>query len=88
MRHFGRDLAVTWKSPDQPVTAADLEADRLLYGELVGPRPAYGWLSEESADRPDRLARRRVWIVDPIDGRAPSLQAARVHAVHRHGRLR
>ena len=31
-------------------------------------RPDYGWLSEETRDRPDRLSRRRVWIVDPIDG--------------------
>ena len=35
---------------------------------LVGERPGYGWLSEESADDPARLDARRVWIVDPIDG--------------------
>ena len=30
--------------------------------------PSYGWLSEETADQPDRLTRKRVWVVDPIDG--------------------
>src|SRR4051812_16545967 len=27
-----------------------------------------GWLSEESENDPTRLAARRVWVVDPIDG--------------------
>jgi myo-inositol-1(or 4)-monophosphatase len=68
MQYFGRDLVVEHKSPDQPLTAADLAADALLHDLLMGARPDYGWLSEETADRPDRLERSRVWIVDPIDG--------------------
>jgi myo-inositol-1(or 4)-monophosphatase len=68
MRVFGRPQEVVEKSPGQPLTAADLEADRVLEAELLGGRPGYGWLSEETADRPDRLAAERVWIVDPIDG--------------------
>ena len=68
MRFFGRDLVVEHKSPGQPLTEADLAADRLLQELLMGARPEYGWLSEETVDRPDRLQRRRVWIVDPIDG--------------------
>ncbi|HEX6307007.1 MAG TPA: 3'(2'),5'-bisphosphate nucleotidase CysQ [Longimicrobiales bacterium] len=68
MGFFGRELAVRHKSPDQPLTEADLAADALLRDLLIGARPGYGWLSEETRDRPDRLARERVWIVDPIDG--------------------
>lgn len=68
MRHFGTDLAVTWKTPAQPLTAADLEADALIHEQLVDARPDYGWLSEETVDTRDRLRRHRVWIVDPIDG--------------------
>ncbi|HEX2166947.1 MAG TPA: 3'(2'),5'-bisphosphate nucleotidase CysQ [Longimicrobiales bacterium] len=68
MRHFGRDLVVEHKTPDQPLTEADLAADALLQELLIGARPSYGWLSEETRDRPDRLAKRRVWVVDPIDG--------------------
>jgi myo-inositol-1(or 4)-monophosphatase len=68
MRHFGSSLQVHHKSPGQPVTIADLEADALLRDALLGARPDYGWLSEESLESPDRLHRWRVWIVDPIDG--------------------
>jgi myo-inositol-1(or 4)-monophosphatase len=68
MARFGTDLAVRQKAPGQPVTEADLAADRILRDALTGARPDYGWLSEETADRADRLARKRVWIVDPVDG--------------------
>lgn len=66
--YFGEDHEVTYKSPDQPLTDADLRADAILKRVLLGARPADGWLSEETMDSPDRLARDRVWIVDPIDG--------------------
>lgn len=68
METFGTDPEVRHKSPDQPVTEADLAADALLKERLLNAHPDDGWLSEESADRPARLERRRVWIVDPIDG--------------------
>lgn len=68
MAVFRTDPEVRHKGPDQPVTDADLAADRVLKGRLTGERPGYGWLSEESVDRLDRLERDRVWIVDPIDG--------------------
>ncbi len=56
------------KGHDNPVTAADLEADRAIKNLLRDPFPGYGWLSEETADNDDRLECRRVWIVDPLDG--------------------
>ncbi len=68
MRWFGLPLEVVHKSPDQPLTKADLEADRIIRDLLIGARPEYGWLSEETADSPERLERETVWIVDPIDG--------------------
>lgn len=68
LARFGVDQVVTQKGPDQPLTAADLEADRVLHELLTAERPEYGWLSEETVDRPDRLVRPRVWIVDPLDG--------------------
>jgi myo-inositol-1(or 4)-monophosphatase len=51
-----------------PVGVADLECDALLRATLLGARPDDGWLSEETADTADRLDRRRIWVVDPIDG--------------------
>lgn len=68
LRVFRTDPEVHHKEPDQPVTEADLEADALLADRLRSARPEYGWLSEETADGPERLGRERVWIVDPIDG--------------------
>jgi myo-inositol-1(or 4)-monophosphatase len=68
MQSFGSDLKVTFKSPDQPLTEADLAADRLLTKMLMSARPGYGWLSEETADNPRRLELANLWVVDPIDG--------------------
>lgn len=48
------------------VTEADHALDELLHRELVLDDD--GWLSEETVDDGHRLDRRRVWIVDPIDG--------------------
>lgn len=68
-RHFGRSPG-TWQKADGqgPVTEADLEIDAMLRRELLAARPGYGWLSEESADTPDRLGHACVFVVDPIDG--------------------
>lgn len=75
---FDRGGVARWdKSPGNPVSAADLAVDAQLKAELLGERPDYGWLSEETAEAkvlpdcsggPARLACRRVWVVDPIDG--------------------
>jgi myo-inositol-1(or 4)-monophosphatase len=51
---------------DSPVTEADIASNDLLHSVLVAPGD--GWLSEESENDPTRLAARRVWVVDPIDG--------------------
>ena len=58
-----------WQKRDTtPVCEVDLAVDVLLRRRLSALLPDAGWLSEETADRPDRLARSRVWVVDPIDG--------------------
>ncbi len=51
-----------------PVTEADLAADALLKRRLWEAFPEAGWLSEETADNADRLGRRALLVVDPIDG--------------------
>lgn len=61
-------LTVEYKLNNSPVTDADLAADALLTQRLRTARPDYGWLSEETADNPDRLAKRHIFLVDPIDG--------------------
>ena len=58
-----------WSKPgDSPVTNADMEVDAFLAERLIGARRDYGWLSEETADDPARLDKRRLFVVDPIDG--------------------
>jgi myo-inositol-1(or 4)-monophosphatase len=56
------------KAPGHPVCEVDLEIDALLRERLSALDPEAGWLSEETVDNADRLAKRRVWVVDPIDG--------------------
>ncbi len=79
VREAGRIALATWpgaghapetweKSPGNPVCAADLEVDAFLRRELGALLPAAGWLSEETADAPARLAGGLIWLVDPIDG--------------------
>jgi myo-inositol-1(or 4)-monophosphatase len=68
LHHFRAGGDHWFKGPGQVVTAADLEIDRLLHEKLIGAFPDDGWLSEERADDRARLHRRRVWMVDPIDG--------------------
>lgn len=67
--HLARGLRVQEKPGGQgPVTDADLAIDAMLRERLTRARPDHGWLSEETADNPARLAHRRVFVVDPIDG--------------------
>ena len=56
------------KEPGSPVCAADLAVDAFLKRELGRLLPSAGWLSEETADAPERLDRDLIWLVDPIDG--------------------
>lgn len=65
---FRTDLRAWNKENASPVTEADLAVDAFLRERLHMIDADTGWLSEETADAPARLERRRVWIVDPIDG--------------------
>lgn len=46
----------------------DRRSNELITGLLADARPDDAVLSEEAVDDPRRLANRRVWIVDPLDG--------------------
>jgi len=68
LRFFGKAHERWEKGPGQIVTEADLAIDRYLHATLRRTRAEDGWLSEETVDDRHRLERRRVWVVDPIDG--------------------
>ncbi|MGE3142751.1 MAG: 3'(2'),5'-bisphosphate nucleotidase CysQ [Hyphomonadaceae bacterium] len=72
---FGGRMKTFTKSDASPVTEIDLAIDTLLKERLCAARPDYGWLSEETADNPARLAQARVFIVDPIDGTRAFIKA-------------
>ena len=68
LEHREAGLKVWSKEGGSPVTSADLAVDQLLQDALLTARPDYGWLSEETADSPERLTKKRIFVVDPIDG--------------------
>jgi myo-inositol-1(or 4)-monophosphatase len=68
LTYFRRQIEVKRKPDGSEVSEADFAVDTALKLDLIGKRPGYGWLSEETLDDPERLERRLVWMVDPIDG--------------------
>jgi myo-inositol-1(or 4)-monophosphatase len=65
---FGKPMKTWLKHKGSPVSETDIAVDAFLKARLAAIAPDAGWLSEETADAPGRLAAPRVWIVDPIDG--------------------
>ena len=62
---FGAD------SYSEPVTVADRDASTIIVNGLSAAFPDDGILSEEEVDDLERrLTKRRVWIIDPLDGTA------------------
>ena len=62
--------------------AGDAAANRYLCDALRAARPSDGLLSEEEKDDPARLAKSRVWIVDPVDGTREYSEGRADWAVH------
>ncbi len=75
LKHYNDELIEETKigvdNFDEPVTAADREASRIIVAALAEAFPTDAILSEEEPDATERrLASERVWIIDPIDGTA------------------
>jgi myo-inositol-1(or 4)-monophosphatase len=68
LRMFGTSLRTWTKGVSSPVSEADIAVNDLILQRIRAADPEAGLLSEESADDAGRLTRRRVWVVDPIDG--------------------
>lgn len=62
--------------------AGDAAANRFLCDAIRTARPDDGLLSEEEKDNPARLAKSRVWIVDPVDGTREYSEGRADWAVH------
>jgi 3'(2'), 5'-bisphosphate nucleotidase len=63
-------------------SAGDATANAFLCHAIRHARPDDGLLSEEEKDNPARLAKGRVWIVDPVDGTREYGEARADWAVH------
>lgn len=75
LKHYDTDFAAEEKlgadNYSEPVTIADREASRLIVDGLAAEFAHDAILSEEEPDDVERrLATRRVWIIDPLDGTA------------------
>jgi 3'(2'), 5'-bisphosphate nucleotidase len=69
MRHYARpEIDVDTKADKSPVTAADIDANAEITKRLAAAFPDDAILTEESPDDRTRLSKRRVWIIDPLDG--------------------
>ncbi|MEO0654316.1 MAG: inositol monophosphatase family protein [Pseudomonadota bacterium] len=69
VKDFGEveNLQVSSKGAGDFVSRADIAAEKIVRDELMGARPNYGWVAEESAAEEGADPTRR-WIVDPLDG--------------------
>ena len=66
-----KPLEIESKGEAGPVTNVDKAVDAMLEIKLLSKRPDYGWLSEETPDKPEyRLGKDRTFMLDPIDGTA------------------
>ena len=63
-----KELSISYKSKNQPVTNADLEINEFLRKYFSKITPEFGWLSEESIDNKSRYKSEPFWCLDPIDG--------------------
>ncbi len=75
LEHYATDFETIQKlgadNHYEPVTIADKEASRMIVDGIEAAFPDDAVLSEEEADDTGRrLAARRVWIIDPLDGTA------------------
>ncbi len=68
LTYLDGEIEVGRKARDEVVTPADRDSDRLIRDGLAAAFPSDALFSEETVDSASRLAQRRVWIVDPLDG--------------------
>jgi histidinol-phosphatase len=63
---YQRNLSITIKADQSPVTEADVRAEQVIHDVLRARFPGYGFYGEETGQHnPDAES---IWLVDPIDG--------------------
>lgn len=64
--YYNKNYDIKDKGGDSPVTEADIVSNDIILAGLK--KYDYGILSEESAFDNSRLRKKRVWVIDPLDG--------------------
>ncbi len=64
----GRDIDIREKGADDPVTSADMAANRAIKRALRDQFPEHAILTEEEPNTWNRTGAEWVWMVDPLDG--------------------
>jgi 3'(2'), 5'-bisphosphate nucleotidase len=64
----GRDIDIREKGADDPVTSADMAANRAIKRTLRDQFPEHAILTEEEPNTWNRTGAEWVWMVDPLDG--------------------
>jgi myo-inositol-1(or 4)-monophosphatase len=81
MGMFRGKFDIREKSKNNPVTSADIQANRTIREIILGAFPKDGWLSEEDKDSAERLSCSRIWVIDPIDGTKEFIEGVNQFAV-------
>jgi histidinol-phosphatase len=63
---YQRNLTITTKADQSPVTEADVRAEEAIHEVLQARFPGYGFYGEETGHH--NAGAESVWLVDPIDG--------------------
>jgi histidinol-phosphatase len=63
---YQRNLRITTKADQSPVTEADVRAEEAIHEVLQARFPGYGFYGEETGQH--NLDAESIWLVDPIDG--------------------
>ena len=63
---FRTHHTVHWKTPQQPTTSADLQAEEVMREMIRARYPHHGIIAEEGKDVPPQSP--YTWILDPVDG--------------------
>jgi histidinol-phosphatase len=88
-RYYQSNLAVTIKGDKTPVTAADVETEKVIRGIIEARFPEHGFHGEETGS--SALDAEYLWLVDPIDGTKAFVREYPMFstqiALMRHGRL-
>jgi len=66
MNVYSQEFSSTLKNDNEPLTEADVKSNKII--QKIISDSGHLILSEESPDDKKRLAHKKIWIVDPLDG--------------------